>query len=71
MEYERYLDTEDLAAMLGVSVATIRKWVFEDKLPYRKFGRLVRFSQPEIREWAKNQTANPVRELKADNGGAK
>jgi excisionase family DNA binding protein len=60
MEYEKYLDVKELAAMFGLSVATVRRWVFDRAIPYQKFGRLVRFSLTEVKEWAKSRAVNPV-----------
>jgi excisionase family DNA binding protein len=59
-ELETFLDVGQVAEMLGLSVATIRKWVLIRYIPYRKLGRAVRFSAPEIREWVKIRTVKPV-----------
>jgi excisionase family DNA binding protein len=59
MEHERYLDVKEVAGMFGLSVATVRRWVFDRAIPYQKFGRLVRFSLTEVKEWAKSRTVNP------------
>jgi excisionase family DNA binding protein len=59
MEYERLLNAEQVAGMLGLSVATIRKWVLVRYIPYLKMGRAVRFSVSEIREWAKSKSVAP------------
>jgi excisionase family DNA binding protein len=61
-ELETFLDVGQVAEMLGLSVATIRKWVLIRYIPYRKLGRAVRFSAPEIREWAKTRTVKPAEE---------
>jgi excisionase family DNA binding protein len=61
-ELETFLDVGQVAEMLGLSVATIRKWVLIRYIPYRKLGRAVRFSAPEIRKWVKNRTVRPVEE---------
>jgi excisionase family DNA binding protein len=61
-ELETFLDAGQVAAMLGLSTATIRKWVLIRYIPYQKLGRAVRFSAPEIREWVKNRTVRPVEE---------
>jgi excisionase family DNA binding protein len=61
-ELETFLDAMQVAEMLGLSVATIRKWVLIRYIPYRKLGRAVRFSAPEIREWAKTRTMKPADE---------
>ena len=59
-ELEMFLDVGQVAEMLGLSVATIRKWVLIRYIPYRKLGRAVRFSAPEIREWLKTRSVRPV-----------
>jgi excisionase family DNA binding protein len=61
-ELEIFLDVGQVAEMLGLSVATIRKWVLVRYIPYQKLGRAVRFSAPEIREWVKIRTMKPVKE---------
>jgi excisionase family DNA binding protein len=61
-EMETFLDVGQVAAMLGLSTATIRKWVLIRYIPYQKLGRAVRFSAPEIREWVKNRTVRPAEE---------
>jgi excisionase family DNA binding protein len=61
-ELETFLDVGQVAEMLGLSVATIRKWVLIRYIPYQKLGRAVRFSAPEIREWVKTRTVKPAEE---------
>jgi excisionase family DNA binding protein len=53
------LDVGQVAEMLGLSIATIRKWVLLRYIPYRKLGRSVRFSASEIQEWAKSRSVKP------------
>jgi excisionase family DNA binding protein len=60
-ELETFLDAGQVAEMLGLSTATIRKWVLIRYIPYQKLGRAVRFSAPEIREWVKTCTVKPAR----------
>ena len=60
MEYETLLNVGQVALMLGLSVATIRKWVLIRYIPYRKIGRAVRFSASEIQEWAKSRCVAPL-----------
>jgi excisionase family DNA binding protein len=57
---ENFLDAGQVAEMLGLSIATIRKWVLIRYIPYQKLGRAVRFSVPEIREWVKTRTVKPA-----------
>jgi excisionase family DNA binding protein len=59
---EQFLDAGQVAKLLGLSVATIRKWVLIRYIPYQKLGRAVRFSAPEIREWVKTRTVKPAKE---------
>lgn len=42
------LTINDVAKQLGVSVATVRSWVRDRKITYRKVGRGVRFLQSDI-----------------------
>jgi excisionase family DNA binding protein len=60
MEYEILLNAGQVARMLGLSVATIRKWVLTRYIPYRKMGRAVRFSAMEIQEWMKDRCVEPL-----------
>jgi len=60
MEYETLLNVGQVALMLGLSAATIRKWVLIRYIPYRKIGRAVRFSASEIQEWAKSRRVAPL-----------
>lgn len=49
---EQLVDTKTLAGMLDVKESTIRKWVFERRIPcVRVGGRLVRFRPSEIERW--------------------
>jgi excisionase family DNA binding protein len=59
-ELETFLDAGQVAKLLGLSIATIRKWVLIRYIPYKKMGRAVRFSAEEIREWVKTHTVKPA-----------
>jgi excisionase family DNA binding protein len=75
MEYETLLNVGQIAEMLGLSIATIRKWVLIRYIPYRKMGRAVRFSTPDIQEWMRRRCIvpleNPQRRISTEeiNGG--
>lgn len=45
---------EDVAKELNISIRTVRKLIHEDRIPYAKVGRLVRFSRLRIQEWLRN-----------------
>ncbi|MDP2924160.1 MAG: helix-turn-helix domain-containing protein [Candidatus Omnitrophota bacterium] len=53
---KRYLSPKELSEYLGVSINTIYGWVSQKKIPYKKLGRLVRFSVEEIDEWVKQNS---------------
>jgi excisionase family DNA binding protein len=61
-ELKIFLDVRQVAEMLGLSTATIRKWVLIRYIPYQKLGRAVRFSVLEIQEWVKTRTVRPMEE---------
>jgi excisionase family DNA binding protein len=42
---------EDVAKELNCSVRLVQKLVAEERIPYAKVGRLVRFSRARIHEW--------------------
>ena len=39
-----------LAEQLSLSVNTIRKWRAQERIPYRKFGRSIRYKMDEVVE---------------------
>lgn len=41
---------KEAAARLGCSVAAIRKWRYQKRLPYVKVGRLVRFRPVDLEQ---------------------
>jgi excisionase family DNA binding protein len=50
---------EDVAAYLGVSWKTVRKWAQERRIPIVKVGALNRFRPSDIRAWVASN-AHPV-----------
>jgi len=67
-EVETFLDVRQVALMLRLSIATIRKWVWTGFIPYKKIGRLVRFSAAEIQDWAEKKSVNPEPSLRHEGG---
>jgi excisionase family DNA binding protein len=59
MEYETLLNAGQVARMLGLSIATVRKWVLTGFIPYKKIGRAVRFSAAEIQDWTLKKSVAP------------
>ena len=77
MENEKLLDVKEVAMIIKVSVATIRKWVFIRYIPYKKIGRAIRFSAAEIQGWANSKSVSSVSatnvqlQLQENEGGTK
>ena len=55
------LDVTQLAEHLGVDVRHIRRLVHERRVPYIKWGHLVRFDPAEINEWLERCRHDPGR----------
>ena len=47
----RLLDIEGVAVSLGVSVRHVRRLVAERRIPFVKWGKLLRFDAAEIARW--------------------
>ena len=52
---KRFYNVHEIAQYLGVSVNTIRSWVWLRKIPWFKIRGLVRFDLKEIDQWMKGQ----------------
>ena len=48
---ETYLTIEELAEHLKLAVQTIRRWVLNREIPYRKIRKVIRFRLSEIEQW--------------------
>jgi excisionase family DNA binding protein len=55
----RMLTLEQICEWLNITERHVRKLVERDAIPYRKVGRLLRFSEPEIEAWTR-PTPRPV-----------
>jgi excisionase family DNA binding protein len=49
------LDIGEVADALGVSVRHVRRLVFERRIPYVKWGHLVRFGPADVAAWLENK----------------
>lgn len=47
----RLISIEELAEHLGVSIRHVRRLVFERRIPYLKWGHLVRFDLDDVTAW--------------------
>ena len=61
--YNRLLTAKEVAEILGTKISTIKKWVFEKKIPFVKFGpgqkSLVKFNPKRINQWIEEQSHEP------------
>lgn len=49
---KEFLDTREVAELTGLSQSTLEKWrLRNDRIPYIKAGRVVRYSVAEVRTW--------------------
>lgn len=64
---KEFFTTKDLSVKLGIKEVTIRKWVFDHKIPHYKIGGgkgLLLFKITEIEEWLNHQKVKPRIRLK-------
>ena len=47
----RFLTVEEVATLLRVEAGTVRNWISQDKIPYRKAGGNILFLLEEILSW--------------------
>ena len=59
-ELPRLVSIEDVAKHLGVSVRHVRRLVFERRIPYVKWGHLVRFDIDDVNDWLANSRVAAV-----------
>ena len=57
----RLLDITALADHLGVNTRHVRRLVAERRIPYIKWGHLIRFDPVEVREWIDAYRRHPGR----------
>lgn len=56
---DRLLDITAVAARLGVSVRHVRRLVHERRIPYIKWGHLIRFDPTDIEQWLDDSRRTP------------
>ena len=52
---KRLLTIAEAAALLGVKPQTLYFWVSQHRVPHRKIGRLVRFTESDLEEFVGKQ----------------
>jgi len=61
---DHYLDKQELAEYIGVSVSTINLWVCQKRIPHIKLGRRVLFNSKDIDRWMGEHKIEPLSEEK-------
>jgi excisionase family DNA binding protein len=57
---DNLLDIPALAERLGVGERHIRRLVFEKRIPYIKWGHLIRFDPDDLQQWLAAARVDPV-----------
>jgi excisionase family DNA binding protein len=52
---ETFLNTAEVAGLLGVTETGVRVWVFRRQIPHLKINGRLRFKKSEILTWAESQ----------------
>lgn len=52
---KKYLTSKEVAELLKVSVATVKNWTRENKIPWYKVSGRVLFEENEINDWVASQ----------------
>lgn len=61
MDTTRYLKYDDAALRLSVTPKWLRRAVAERRIPFHKFGRLVRFDVRDLDEFAQQQRVDAAK----------
>jgi excisionase family DNA binding protein len=57
---KRLLTIAEAAALLGVKAQTLYLWVSQKRVPHRKIGRFVRFTESDLEEFVDRQKQQPT-----------
>lgn len=56
IENDKWVNVNDIADYLSVSIDTIRSWIKQDKIPCYKLGKMYKFKLSEIDEWVRSSS---------------
>ena len=59
-ELPRLVSIEEVATHLGVSVRHVRRLVFERRIPYVKWGHLLRFDIDDVNNWVARSSIEAI-----------
>lgn len=57
---EPLLKAKDVAEILNLNENTVYQLTYRDAIPYKKFGKTVRFKESEILEWLENNSHGKI-----------
>ncbi len=57
---EQLVDIRKAAVTLGLSVSTLRSWILDGSIPYRKVGKRVLFAKEDLRSIIEDRKINPI-----------
>lgn len=57
-ELPRLLNITQVADHLGVNVRHVRRLVYERRIPFIKWGHLIRFDPADVQRWMKENTVH-------------
>lgn len=61
---EPWLSTKEIAEHLGVTKATVRKWILAETIPCCRIGKLWKFKCSEVDAWVKSGGATIQENMK-------
>ena len=59
MENETLLTPDELCTALKVKKATLRGWIYRDKIPFLKIGGALRFRPSALQDWLRQREYLP------------
>ena len=66
---EPYLNVNDVAQLVQLSVQTIRRYTMRKEIPFHKINRAVRYKKTEIELWVEKREAAALNQCKETENG--
>jgi excisionase family DNA binding protein len=57
---KKYITSREVAELLKISIATVKNWTKENKIPYYKVNKRVLFEENELNDWISSQKQEVV-----------
>lgn len=52
---EQLLNIEEVEKLLNIKKSTLRAWIFGNRIPFIRIGRLIRFKASDLEAWVSNR----------------